>query len=55
METYWEEKELERAIKETWARQRCRNVLKERVKGYKDIKCSMCEENEKTTSAHLRM
>ena len=51
METYWKEKELEGAIKETWARLRCGSVGKERA-GYKEIKCSMCGEKEGTV-AHI--
>ena len=54
VETYWEEKELGVATKETWARLKCGSVKKDRTNGYKLIKCSMCGKK-RNSNAHLRM
>ena len=38
MEKYWEDKEIKREVKETWARMRCGSVGGEGKRGYKNVK-----------------
>lgn len=42
MESYLRRKDLKNKLKETWARWRCENVLKENKKGWEDLNCRGC-------------
>lgn len=48
MEKYWKEKRMKNVQKETWARWRCGNAIKEGKKGYVDNKCRACKKQIET-------
>ena len=45
-EVYWEDKQLEAGVRETWARLRCGNLDRTRNKGFVDKLCRLCKEGE---------